>query len=886
MALKGGRGPSIWDEFVRIPGKVVDNSTADVTIDQYHHYKSMESNAKHFYGKELMKFDNNNTNELIEFRDAFADYADFCFKHFGDRVKNWFTFNEPRVAAALGYDNGLHAPGRCTDCEVGGNSTIEPYIVAHNMILSHANAVKRYRDKYQVEQKGKIGIILDFTWYEPHTYSKQDEEAAQRARDFHLGWFLDPLTYGQYPESIKEIVKDRLPKFTDEEVKIVKGSYDYLGINQYTSYYMQDIGVTNSKPISYQDDWHVGYKCYDFITVQANSYWLYIVPWGMYKAVTYVKEHYGNPTIILSENGALSDPIRINYFRNYIIELKRAMDDGATVIGYFNWSLFDNFEWALGYTSRFGLIYVDYKTSKRYPKQSAYWFKKYCSSFFLLYLFFLLLSFAFILSNATIDSEGAPSVDELSRDAFPDDFVFGTSTSAYQVEGMALKGGRGPSIWDPFVRIPGNIADNSTADVTIDQYHHYKEDIDLMKKLNFDAYRFSISWSRIFPNGTGYINWEGVDYYDRLINYMLSKGITPYANLYHFDLPLALQNEYLGWLSPKIVEAFTDYADFCFKHFGDRVKRWFTINEPRIAITFGYDNGQIPPGRCTGCKAGGNSSIEPYIVAHNMILSHANAVKRYRDKYQVEQKGKIGIILEFTWYEPHTYSDQDKKAAQRARDFHLGWFLDPLTYGQYPESIKQIVKDRLPKFTLEEVKIVKGSYDYLGLNHYTSSYIQDIGVSNDSNPKPISYQDDWHITFKYDRDGVPIGPLANSAWLHIVPRGMYKAVTYIKEHYGNPTIIITENGMDQPGNVTLPKALNDRIRINFYRNYIIELKRAMDDGATVKGYFLWSIFDNFEWSSGYTSRFGLVYVDYKTSKRYPKKSADWFKRTLRKEENH
>ncbi|XP_064953654.1 beta-glucosidase 26-like [Musa acuminata AAA Group] len=517
-----------------------------------------------------------------------------------------------------------------------------------------------------------------------------------------------------------------------------------------------------------------------------------------------------------------------------------------------------------------------------------------CSILLSSFVVFLL----FILSINPRFAAGAHS-HQLNRDAFPEGFVFGTAASAYQVEGMALKGGRGPSIWDAFVRVPGMIPNNATADVSVDEYHHYKEDVDIMKKFNFDAYRFSISWSRIFPNGTGEINWQGVDYYDRLIDYLILQGITPYANLYHYDLPLALQKEYLGWLSPKIVDAFTNYADFCFERYGDRVKNWFTFNEPRVVSALGYDSGFHAPGRCTNCKFGGNSATEPYIVTHNLILSHAAAVKRYREKYQVDQKGKIGILLDFVWYEPYTHSANDEAAAQRARDFHLGWFLHPLTYGYYPKSIREIVKDRLPKFTADQVKMVKGSYDYVGVNQYTSYYMKDNGVTN---PKPVSYQDDWHVEFKFDRDGVPIGPQAYSGWLYIVPWGMYNAVTYVKVNYGDPIIILAENGMkhsmfsslrcyqiigmDQPGNVTLPEGLRDTKRINFYKSYITELKRAMDDGATVIGYFAWSLLDNFEWRLGYTSRFGLVYVDFKTNMRYPKESAYWFKNMLKREKNN
>ncbi|KAK8916309.1 Beta-glucosidase 1 [Platanthera zijinensis] len=510
--------------------------------------------------------------------------------------------------------------------------------------------------------------------------------------------------------------------------------------------------------------------------------------------------------------------------------------------------------------------------------------------------FFFFPIFVFLLLALQCSSDGAQQTGEaaaavaasqtdtteLSREKFPAGFVFGTAASAYQVEGMANKDGRGPSIWDFFVRLPGQIMGNATAAVTVDEYHRYKEDVNIMKKLNFDAYRFSISWSRIFPMGSGKVNWRGVAYYNRLIDYMVQQGITPYANLYHYDLPEALERRYNGLLSKKVVEDYADYADFCFKTFGDRVKNWFTFNEPRVVAALGYDNGFFAPGRCTNCPAGGNSATEPYIAAHNLILSHSAAVKRYRDKYQATQKGRIGILLDFVWYEPLTNSTADEAAAQRSRDFHLGWFLHPITYGEYPKSMREIVKERLPIFTPEEIKIVKGSADYVGINQYTSYYMYDPHLPLQI---PFHYQTDWNAGFAFERNGVPIGPQAHSYWLYIVPWGMYKAVTYVKEKYQNPTIILSENGMDDPGNVTLPAGLHDTTRLNFYKSYISELKRAMDDGATVIGYFAWSLLDNFEWKLGYTSRFGIVYVDFKTLKRYPKMSAYWFRDVLQKKKN-
>ncbi|KAM6568152.1 hypothetical protein CsatB_016137 [Cannabis sativa] len=506
----------------------------------------------------------------------------------------------------------------------------------------------------------------------------------------------------------------------------------------------------------------------------------------------------------------------------------------------------------------------------------------------LLIFFFvaLLISYgggAVDLSEDAATVLSGPESNGLNRAQFPMGFVFGTATSAYQVEGMALKDGRGPSIWDVFINnTPGLIANNGTADVAVDQYHRYREDINIMKKLNFDAYRFSISWSRIFPDGTGKVNWKGVAYYNRLIDYLLKSGITPYANLYHYDLPETLEEKYLGWINKQVIEDFADYAEFCFKTFGDRVKNWMTFNEPRVVAALGYDNGLHAPGRCSkpfgNCTAG-NSATEPYIAAHNLILSHAAAVQRYRQKFQAEQKGRIGILLDFSWYEPLTRSKADNYAAQRARDFHVGWFIHPIVYGEYPRTMEEIVGKRLPKFTEDEIKMVKGSMDFVGINQYTAYYIYD---PHQPKSKDLGYQQDWNVGYAFEKNGVPIGPRANSYWLYQVPWGLYKCLTYIKHHYGNPTVILSENGMDDPGNVTLPEGLHDSTRINYYKSYIAELKKAVDEGVNVVGYFAWSLLDNFEWRLGYTSRFGIVYVDFHNLKRYPKMSAYWFQKFLNK----
>ncbi|CAI0400607.1 unnamed protein product [Linum tenue] len=453
---------------------------------------------------------------------------------------------------------------------------------------------------------------------------------------------------------------------------------------------------------------------------------------------------------------------------------------------------------------------------------------------------------------------------------------------------MASKDGRGPSIWDDFIRRPGALSSSISYHIYIFfSSNFYFEDVDIMVKLNFDAYRFSISWSRIFPsNGTGEVNEKGVAYYNRLIDYMVSKGT---IFNFIFQPVISCQNMFLqviGFSINLFRNDYADYADFCFKTFGDRVKNWMTFNEPRVTAALGYDNGIFAPGRCSktyGNCTVGNSGTEPYIVAHNLILAHATAVQRYREKYQEKQKGKIGTLLDFVWYEPLTRGKADNYAAQRARDFHIGWFLHPIVYGEYPKTMQEIVGERLPKFTAEEKKMVKGSFDYIGINQYTAYYMYN---PHQKQPKVFGYQQDWNAGFAFAKNGVPIGPKAHSYWLYNVPWGLYKCLMYVKERYGNPTVILSENGMDQPGNVTLPKGLHDTVRINYYKGYLAQLKKAADDGANVIGYFAWSLLDNFEWLSGYTSRFGIVYVDYSNLKRYPKMSAYWFKKLLDRRSKH
>ncbi|XP_034702936.1 beta-glucosidase 12-like [Vitis riparia] len=472
-----------------------------------------------------------------------------------------------------------------------------------------------------------------------------------------------------------------------------------------------------------------------------------------------------------------------------------------------------------------------------------------------------------------------------NRSNFPADFVFGTASSSYQYEGAVKEDGKGPSISDTFShKYPGRIIDGSNGDIAEDFYHHYKEDVHIMKELGMDAFRFSISWSRVLPRGklSGGVNKKGIDFYNNLINELLSKGLQPYVTIFHWDLPQALEDEYGGFLSPHIVDDFRDFSELCFKEFGDRVKHWITLNEPWTFSLGAYDQGGLAPGRCSkwvneACEAG-NSATEPYIVAHHMLLSHAAAVKVYKDKYQSSQKGKIGITLVCHWMVPYSNQTADKKASKRALDFMFGWFMDPLTYGDYPHSMRILAGNRLPNFTFEQSMLVKGSLDFLGLNYYTANYAANIPVANIVN---VSYATDSLVNLTKQRNGVPIGPMAGSTWLSVYPRGIRNVLRYIKRKYKNPLIYITENANNST--LTLKETLKDLKRIDYYYRHLLFLQLAIKDGVNVKGYFAWSLLDNYEWNSGYTVRFGIVFVDYDHElKRYPKHSARWFKKFLQK----
>lgn len=453
---------------------------------------------------------------------------------------------------------------------------------------------------------------------------------------------------------------------------------------------------------------------------------------------------------------------------------------------------------------------------------------------------------------------------------FPNDFVWGSSTSSYQIEGGVKEGGRGPSIWDAFCMIPGRTRNEEDASVSCDHFHKWKEDIGLMKDMGLKAYRFSISWSRILPDGKGKPNPEGIQFYSDIIDELIRNDIKPWITLYHWDLPLALEMEEDGWLNPAIIDSFANYASICFDQFGDRVKWWITLNEPWVVAMLGYGQGVFAPGK--------QSTSKPYLAAHHLLLAHARAVEIYRSNYQSSQKGSIGISNNCDWREPLTDSEEDKAAAERALEFYLGWFADPIFFGDYPRSMRDRVGDRLPRFSQEEMSLMKGSTDFMGLNHYTTMYASHIKPGEKVIGEVYGnggISEDQDVRLGVDA----LWKKSTMGWA-IVPWGCRKLLNWIDHRYGSPDIYITENGCSLDDKVVRGK-VDDSERIEFFKGYMKESRAAIEDGVRLKGFFVWSLLDNFEWALGYSKRFGLHHVNFKTLKRTPKASASWFKKVIK-----
>ncbi|KAI4870857.1 glycoside hydrolase family 1 protein [Hypoxylon rubiginosum] len=449
--------------------------------------------------------------------------------------------------------------------------------------------------------------------------------------------------------------------------------------------------------------------------------------------------------------------------------------------------------------------------------------------------------------------------------SLPSDFLWGFATAAYQVEGATQQDGRGPTIWDTFCSIPGKIADGTDGSVACDSYNRTSEDIALLKRLGSTCYRFSLSWARIIPLGgrNDPVNQAGIDHYVKFVDDLLEAGIVPFITLLHWDVPDELDKRYGGLLNREEFPLdFEHYARVVFKSI-PKCKNWITFNEPWCSSILGYSTGFFAPGHTSNRakSAIGDSSREPWIVGHNLLVAHGRAVKVYRDEFKPADKGQIGITLNGDYTYPWDPEDpRDVEAANRKIEFAISWFADPIYFGKYPDSMRKQLGDRLPEFTPEELALVQGSNDFYGMNHYTADYVK----HGDGNPAPEDFLGDLS-THPYSKSGECIGPETQSFWLRPNPEGFRGLLNWLSKRYGYPAIYVTENGTSILGENDLkePEILNDEFRYQYFHDYVNAMAKAVgEDGCNVRGYMAWSLMDNFEWAEGYETRFGVTYVNY------------------------
>jgi beta-glucosidase len=439
--------------------------------------------------------------------------------------------------------------------------------------------------------------------------------------------------------------------------------------------------------------------------------------------------------------------------------------------------------------------------------------------------------------------------------AFPAGFLWGTATASYQVEGAVLEDGRGPSVWDTFSHTPGKVVNNATGDVADDHYHRYKEDVQLMKGLGVKAYRFSIAWPRVFPQGSGAPNPKGLDFYNRLVDELLANGIEPFATLYHWDLPQALQDRGGGWASRDTAQAFGEYAGHVAERLSDRVRHIFTVNEFGAFMELGYRIGihapgvKLPPAQFNQAR-------------HNGVLGHGLAVQAIRAKGKPGTK--VGLAENLVVGVPVIESPAHIAAAEHATREVNAQYLTVIMEGKYTDAYLASTGADAPHFTPEDLKIISSPLDFVGTNIYQPMFVRaDAGPSGFAVvPNPPSY------------------PHMASPWLFIGPEVLYWGPHHVAKLWNVKEIYVTENGCSSSDVPAADGQVYDTDRVMFLRNYLSQLQRAVSEGVPVKGYFLWSLMDNFEWADGYTNRFGLHYVDYTTQRRMPKLSAAFYREVI------
>jgi beta-glucosidase len=433
---------------------------------------------------------------------------------------------------------------------------------------------------------------------------------------------------------------------------------------------------------------------------------------------------------------------------------------------------------------------------------------------------------------------------DLSRAAFGPGFQLGAATSSYQIEGAVAEDGRGPSIWDRFSHTPGKVKQGHHGDVACDHYHRYEQDLSLLEWLGVDAYRFSIAWPRVFPSGRGQVNQRGLDFYERLVDGLLARGIAPCATLYHWDLPDALEG---GWLARDTVLAFADYAEAVARRLGDRVHMWLTHNEPWCQAFLGYETGLFAPGH--------RDFSEALTCAHHLLVSHGRAV----DALRAHVRAPIGIALNQTPAYPLTERAEDVQAARRYDGYFNRWFVEPLLGRGYPSDMLELYEPVLPKFEASDFATIARPIDLLGINYYERSLIE----NSDSGILRLTHHRATEFARTADRE--------------IYPEGLAEVLRRMHSEYGFQRLVVTENGAAFADTLDAEGQIPDADRVAFFRAHLEQIVAVRREGVPVDAFFAWSLMDNFEWSEGYTLRYGLVHVDFETQRRIPKASAHFLR---------
>ena len=435
---------------------------------------------------------------------------------------------------------------------------------------------------------------------------------------------------------------------------------------------------------------------------------------------------------------------------------------------------------------------------------------------------------------------------------FPDHFLWGSATSAYQIEGSPTADGAGPSIWQRFAHTPGMMANGDTGDLACDHYRRFESDIALMQSLGLRAYRFSIAWGRVLPEGTGQVNAKGLDFYERLVDCLLANGIQPMPTLFHWDLPAALDDRG-GWLNRDIAHWFADYASLVFRKLDDRVPMWSTLNEPWVVTDGGYLHGTLAPGH--------RNLYEAPIASHNLLRAHGAAVQAYRAIGQHQ----IGLVVNIEPKHPASQTPVDLAATQRADAYMNRQYLDPALLGRYPDEMADIFGQAWPDWPSADFELIRQPIDFLGLNYYTRSVNQ-----HDEQAWPVKAS-----PVKQSR-----ATITETGW-EVYPQGLTDTLLWMKNRYGDLPLYVTENGSafyDPP--VAEAGQINDPLRVRYLQSHLKAVHQAIQQGVDVRGYFAWSLLDNLEWSHGFSKRFGLVHVDFETQTRTPKDSARYYTRVI------